>query len=137
MNVRQAAAALARVALSVLAAGAFWIGFLAVFIPVFKTGNSLLMAVGWLSAPVVTGAGFAVGCMIGERLTNVPRSRFLRVFVWCFAACALGAGTVFWFGPMLIVFGMFLAGTAGVIAREMVPGIRAGRPVEAVSEEER
>ena len=124
MNARQVAAALARVAISVLAAGVFWVGWMAVFIPVFKAGNSLPVAVGWLSAPAVTGAGFAVGCMIGERLTNVRRSRFRRVFAWCFFACALGAGTVVWFGPMLIVFGMFLAGTAGVIARETAPGIR-------------
>ena len=114
-----------RIVVPVLVAGVFWIGFLAVFIPAVKTGNSLLIAVGWLSAPVVTGAGFAVGCMIGERLTNVRRSRYSRVFAWCFAASALGAGAVFWFGPMLIVFAMFLAGTAVVIAGETVRGTRA------------
>lgn len=123
MKVRRLAAALARVGVSVAAAGVFWVGWLAVLIPVFKAGNSSLVAAGWLSAPVVVGAGFAVGCMMGERLTDVRRSRFWRVFVWCFAACAIGAGAVFWFGPMLIVFGMFLAGTAGVIGREMVLGI--------------
>ena len=123
MNVRRAGAVLVRIVVPVLVAGVFWIGFLAIFIPAVKTGNSLLIAVGWLSAPVVTGAGFAVGCMIGERLTNVRRSRFSRVFAWCFAASALGAGAVFWFGPMLIVFGMFLSGTAVVIARETVWGI--------------
>ena len=120
MNLRQAAAGLARVGVSVAAAGVFWVGWMGVFIPVFKAGNWLLMGVGWLSAPVFTGAGFAVGWMIGERLTSVRRSRFWRVFAWCFAACALGAGAVFWFGPMLIVFGMFLAGTAGVIVGEVV-----------------
>ena len=123
MNVRRAGAVLVRIVVPVLVAGVFWIGFLAIFIPAVKTGNSLLIAVGWLSAPVVTGAGFAVGCMIGERLTNVRRSRFSRVFAWCFAASALGAGAVFWFGPMLIVFGMFLTGTAVVIAGETVWGI--------------
>ena len=121
MNLRQAAAALARVAVSVAAAGVFWVAWMAAFIPVFKTGNSILMAVGWFSAPVVVGAGFALGCIMGERLTHVRRSKFWRVLAWCCATCALGAGAVFWFGPMLIVFGMFLAGTAGVIAREMVP----------------
>jgi hypothetical protein len=122
MNLRRAAAALVRIIVPALVAGLFWIGFLALFIPAFKTGNTPLVAVGWLSAPLFTGAGFAVGCMIGERLTNVRRSRFSQVLARCFAACALGAGAVFWSGPMLIVFGMFLAGTAGVVVREVVPG---------------
>ena len=34
--------------------------------------------------------------------------------------CALGAVAVIWFGPMLIVFGMFVAGTASIALREMV-----------------
>ena len=102
MNARQVAEALARVAVSVAAAGVFWVGWLGVFIPAFKAGNSLLMALGWLSAPVFTGAGFALGCMLGERLTSARRSGFRRIFAWCFAACGLGAGAAFCFGPMLI-----------------------------------
>jgi hypothetical protein len=57
MNLRRAAAALVRIIVPVLAAGLFRIGFPAVFIPAFKAGNSLLVALGWLSAPLVTGAG--------------------------------------------------------------------------------
>ena len=45
---------------------------------------------------------------------------FSRILVWPLIGCAVGAGIVYWFGPMLIVFGMFVAGTASVALRETV-----------------
>jgi hypothetical protein len=41
--------------------------------------------------------------------------------------CAIGAAVVYWFGPMLIVFGMFAAGTASVALREVMLGIRTDK----------
>jgi hypothetical protein len=40
--------------------------------------------------------------------------------IWPLIGCSLGAAAVFWFGPMLIVFGMFVAGTASVVVREVL-----------------
>jgi hypothetical protein len=112
--------AFARIAASVLSAGVFYLGWMAVFITASKTGSSVLRGIGWLSAPVVTALGFAAGIWLAERLTGAGKARFSHIFVWPLVGCAVGAGVVFWFGPMLIVFGMFLAGTASVIFREVL-----------------
>jgi hypothetical protein len=69
---------------------------------------------------VTTAAGFALGVTIVERLTRTSRTRFLRIFVWPLIGCALGAGAVYWFGPMLIVFGMFAVGAASIVLREVI-----------------
>lgn len=109
---------LAVLAASVLLAGVFYVGWLAVFIPAFKMGILGLKIVGWLSAPVVTALGFAAGLWIGERLPTRRKTGFLRIFIWPLVGCSVGAALVFFFGPMLIVFGMFLGGTASVVLRE-------------------
>jgi hypothetical protein len=109
-----------RVASSLLCAGVFYVGWMAVFIPAFKTGSPVLQGIGWVSAPVVTAAGFAAGIWIAERLIRTRKTRFSPIFVWPLAGCVVGAGAVFWFGPMLIVFGMFFAGTASVILRDVL-----------------
>ena len=85
---------------------------------------AVLRGIGWLSAPLVTAAGFAAGLWIVERLLGAARTRFSRIFAWPLVGCALGAAAVFWFGPMLIVFGMFLAGTVSVVLRESLAGKR-------------
>jgi hypothetical protein len=36
----------------------------------------------------------------------------------------MGAAAVFWFGPMLIVFGMFAAGMASLVLREVILGFK-------------
>lgn len=64
--------------------------------------------------------GFSVGILVIEHLTGTSRTGFYRVFLWAFVGCALGAGIVYWFGPMLIVFGMFAAGTATIALKEIV-----------------
>jgi len=51
---------------------------------------------------------------------SAKAGKFLNIFKWSLAGCAIGAGSVVWFGPMLIVFGMFLVGTASVALREVV-----------------
>jgi hypothetical protein len=80
--------------------------------------------VGWLSAPVATATGFATGIAIFEHLTGASKTRFFRLFKWPMIGCAIGAGAVYWFGPMLIVFGMFAAGTASVALREVMLSFR-------------
>ena len=119
--------AFARVAASVLFAGVFYLGWMAVFIPAFKTGSSVLRGIGWMSAPVVTAAGFAAGIWVAERLTATSGTSFFRIFAWPIVGCAVGALAVFWFGPMLIVFGMFFAGSTSVVLREVLVGTRGVR----------
>ena len=123
MNLGYLLGAVLRVAVSVVCAGVFYVGWMAVFIPAFKTGSVVLRGIGWLSAPVVTAAGFATGIAICEYLARTRRTDLLRMFRWPLIGCALGAGAVFPFGPMLIVFGMFAAGTASVALREVVLGV--------------
>ena len=74
----------------------------------------------WLLAPVATAAGFATSIVISERLTRASRTRFSRLLAWPLLGCAIGAGVVYGFGPMLIVFGMFGAGTASVALGEVL-----------------
>ena len=112
--------ALIRVALSLLCAGTFYAAWLAAFLLTAEANGSVTNAIRWLSAPVVTAAGFATGIVISERLIRARKTRFFRILPWPLVGCTVGAGAVYWFGPMLIVFGMFAAGTASMIIREMV-----------------
>jgi len=115
-----------KVAVSLLCAGISYSVWLAAFLLAAGLGSPVVEAIGRLSAPVATAAGFAIGTTIFEHLTRASRTRFLRIFVWPLVGCALGAGAVYWFGPMLIVFGMFAVGTASVALREMVLIIKRG-----------
>ena len=109
-----------RLSASVLGAGVFYAGWLAIFIPAFQTGIVALKGVGWLSAPLVTAAGFATGVMLAERLSRRTVPTFRSVFLWPVCGCVFGVATVFWVGPMLTLFGMFLAGAASIALRETV-----------------
>ncbi len=78
------------------------------------------MAVIWILAPILTGLGFAVGPKIFELLPATDKTRFGETYKWCLAGCAIGGGVFWLFGPMLIVFGMFLAGTLSIVMYEVV-----------------
>ena len=78
----------------------------------------------WVLAPVVTAAGFAVGLAMSERPLTSRRVSFGRIYVWPLVGCAVGAAAVYWHGPMLIVFGMFLMGTASVVLRQALFAFR-------------
>jgi len=78
----------------------------------------------WLVAPVVTATGFATGIAIVEHLTRMSKTKFLRIFIWPMIGCAIGAGAVYWHGPMLIVFTMLAAGTASIALREVILSIK-------------
>ena len=111
---------LVRLIVSVILAGGFYIGWMAVAIPVLKSGPMLAKAVCWLTAPVVTGCGFAAGLAIFELLPSARKSNLRDTLLWPICGCAIGAGIVFFFGPMLIVFAMFVLGAASVLAKEVV-----------------
>ncbi len=111
---------LVRIIFSVVFAGIFYAGWMAAAIPAFKRGGMVTRGICWLLAPVVTATGFAIGVVIFELLPGARKSRFSNIFKWAFIGCTVGAGVAWWFGPMLIVFGMFLAGTAGVALREVL-----------------
>jgi hypothetical protein len=71
-----------------------------------------------VTAPA-TALGFALGTLLGERLTRRRRSGLLPAFLWPLVGGSIGAVVVYPFGPMLVVFGVFALGTAAVAAREM------------------
>ena len=79
-------------------------------------------------APVATATGFAIGLLLGERLTSRGGSVFLEAWAWSLASCAFGAIVGFGFGPMLIVFGMFVFGTVAVPLREVRHRTRRAPP---------
>jgi hypothetical protein len=114
MTTRRLLAIVARVALSILLAGVFYTAWMAVAIPTIKAGFGgwIVKAVLWFLAPIVTGFGFALGPKAFELLSPAARKSSLRkAYKWCLAGCAIGGGVLWLFGPMLIAFGMFAAGT--------------------------
>jgi len=115
---------LAKVVVSLLFGGIFYVVCLGAFIQVSRMDNAPLKVIGWLLAPVITAAGFATGIVIYEVLSRARRTGFFRIFPWPLIGCAAGAGAVYWFGPMLIVFGMFVAGTASVALREFILSLK-------------
>ena len=72
-------------------------------------------------------AGFAAGITVAERLAKKDRTRFICIYVWPLVGCSIGAAVVYPFGPMLIVFGMFAAGTVSLAIREIVGRSRSDR----------
>ena len=110
---------LALVAVSILVAGIFHIGWLVGFIPAAKSGVMVLKILGWISAPVVTSLGYAVGLSMGERVLTARKTDFLRILVWPLVGCSLGAIALCWVGPMWIGIGTCVGGAASVLLREV------------------
>ncbi len=109
-----------RIIVSVISAGIFYTGWLAVAIPVLKSGPLFAKALCWLLAPVVTAAGFASGIAIFELLPGTRKSKPRDIVLWPCVGCTIGAAVVFFFGPMLIVFAMFALGAAGILTKEII-----------------
>ena len=126
-NAKSLLAVVVRVACSLVFAGIFFAAWMVVAIAAFKAGIESIpvRVILWVCAAVVTGAGFAVGVALFELLPGARRSKFVDIYKWSLIGCAVGAGAVFPFGPMLIVFGMFVLGTASVTLREFVGMKRA------------
>ena len=131
MRIQRLCLALARLCMSVLCAGAFYMGWLAVFLALVNAESRIGLVFGWLLAPLITALGFALGTKLCDWLTKTGGTRFLWTFAWATLGCAVGAGAVFPFGPMLIVFGMFAAGTATMAALDVVAGIEQHRAQRA------
>lgn len=120
LNLRYLSGQLLRISSSLFCAGLFYSAWLAAFLLAYKLENATVQVIFGLLAPAVTAMGFSVGIVIFEHLAKTSKSRFYRIFTWAFIGCAIGAGIVYWFGPMLIVFGMFGAGTASIALKEIV-----------------
>jgi len=121
MTTKRLLGVLVRVALSVIFAGIFYIGWMAIILQTYKSASGLVVkAVIWILAPIITGLGFAVGSKIFELLPSTDKTRFWETYMWCLAGCAIGGGVLWVCGPMLIVFGMFAAGTMSVVLHEAI-----------------
>jgi len=119
--------AVARIAFSLLCASIFYLAWMAAFLLLTRADSQVVETILWLLAPVITAAGFATGAAIMERRVRRTRVPFLRIYIWPLLGCAAGAGAVYWFGPMLIVFAMLVAGTASIALREAIGFLRGGR----------
>ena len=112
---------------STLCAGVAYVGWLALVLLTKDSASAVLRAALWLLAPVVTAAGFAAGSAFFERRDGPLLKRFARIFLWPLVACSVGAAVVCPFGPMLVVFGMFMAGATSIALREALAIRRARR----------
>jgi hypothetical protein len=73
-----------------------------------------------LTAPVVAAAGFGLGMLVAERLTQ-RRQRGLRgTFLWALVGGTIGTMAMFPFGGMMAGFGLFGLGTAALLIREVL-----------------
>jgi len=123
MTTRRLLAIVARVALSTLLARVFYTAWMAVAIPTIKAGFGgwIVKVVLWILAPIVTGFGFVLGPKIFDPFSPAAtKSSLWKAYKWCLAGCAIGGGVLCLFGPMLIVFGMFAAGTLTVAVHEVI-----------------
>ena len=118
MNTKLLLKPLGLVAVSILVAGFFHIGWLVAFIPAAKSGVMALKILGWMSAPVITAVGYAVGLWFGERLLTQRTTDFLRNLLLPLIGCTLGATALCWVGPMWVGIGTFIGGASSVILRE-------------------
>gem|GEM_PF-688579 len=131
MDLRRFWKAILRIAFSLVCAIVFYIAWMAAFILTARLDSPVVETILWLLAPVITAAGFATGIAVRERLAGQKRSRFLRIFLWPLIGCAIGAGLMYSFGPMLMVFAIFFTGTASMALREVVGFFRGGEPAKS------
>jgi hypothetical protein len=120
MNSKRLFGLFGRVIVSVIFAGIFYFCWMAIAIPVLKSDLFFAKVLCWLSAPVVTAAGFACGIAIFELLPSTRKSELRDTVLWPLIGCSIGAAVVFPFGPMLIVFAMFALGAASIFTKEIV-----------------
>ena len=119
-NLRRPPSPIIRIVLSLACAGITYFVWMGTFILLANSTGPIMKGVLWITAPIATAMGFALGMFIHEHKSGIRKATFLSVFVWPLLGCAVGAIVIFWRGPMLIVFGMFIVGTASVVLREVI-----------------
>jgi hypothetical protein len=102
---------------SLLLGGVCYSVWLGVFLLAVKSENSVAQGALFFLAPLVTAAGFAAGIAVFERRGGFDLP---RTMTWPLIGCVVGSVSVYWYGPMLIVFTMLAGGTLGVIIREFI-----------------
>lgn len=118
--VKKIVIALLRIIVSTAFSGVFYVGWLAMAIPVLQSELSILVKIPmWILAPVITSLGFWFGIFVVDLLSFSPKPKFWDIYRYPFVGCSVGAVIVVPFGPMLIVFGMFGLGGLSIIVREM------------------
>ena len=109
-----------RLLLSALCAGLSYFVWLGGFLLSKDYTGPVMRGIFWVTAPLVTAIGFAAGIVAHERIVRSARTGFFRILLWPLVGCTIGAVAIYWYGPMLIVFGMFAAGTASIALRELL-----------------
>jgi hypothetical protein len=120
LSIRHLSSLLIRIVLSMACAGITYFVWMGLFILMADSAGSLVRGILWFAAPVATAMGFAIGIFIHEQATGARKDGFPSVLAWPLIGCSIGAMAIYWQGPMLIVFGMFAAGSASVVLRELV-----------------
>lgn len=116
-----------KITISLILGGIFYFAWMGVFILTVDSKSSAINIIRWLTGPVITAVGFAVGIKLFEHFTKRNGPKFYRIFLWSLVGCGIGAGSVYWYGPMLIVFGMFVVGTASMVLREIALRMKDGK----------
>ncbi|MDO8886642.1 hypothetical protein [Candidatus Oleimmundimicrobium sp.] len=109
-----------KVFMSLFFGGIFYADWLVAFLLFLKADSSFLEIIGWLLAPVVTALGFTVGIKLFDFLAKEKKEKFFHIYKWPLVGCVVGAGIVYWFGPMLIVFSMLVFGAISIFIREVL-----------------
>ena len=116
-----------RILIPVIGGGLFYALWLLVAIPMFRVGSTSGGTLLIIIAPVVTAIGFTIGTLVVESIAKHGSRGLFHAWIWPQVGCIVGAAVVYPFGPMLIVFGMFVLGTFAVALREF-RSLRRGAP---------
>jgi len=112
--------ALLRLLFSTAFSGLLYIAWMAIAIPVLKSECCILdKIILWILAPFITAFGFTVGVFLVDLIFCQKKTKLWDIYKYPLAGCIIGAVIVVFFGPMLIVFGMFALGGLSIIIREV------------------
>ena len=106
--------------LAVCAGGLGYSVWLIIFLLLPTNVSAAIENVLWMLAPVLTTSGFSLGVWIRNKRTKQVHIPLTSSLLWTLIACSLGALTVYWYGPMLIVFSMLACGTLSVLVHEII-----------------
>jgi hypothetical protein len=104
---------------STLGGGVFYAMWMAVFLLCHNLVSDTVLSILWLFAPVITALGFTAGRFWTHSLLKSENSSFRNTYLWSFIGCTIGTLLVYWYGPMLIVFSMLVAGAVSVFLMEI------------------